>query len=243
MMMIHQGLVVDGGGEKKGIVGMVVGIVGIEGIVVGRLGSEVAGNGGSVTFGITGMVGNVGIWVLGKSGSAVDFCRVCGVVGGRGVLGNGGNVVALGNVGITGSGGSVTCKRWRAATDGLLPQRDNAMATERSRNYNGNRMMTSQGLVVDGGGERRGIVGIVVGMVGIEGIVVGRLGSEVAGSGGIVTIGTVGMVGIWVLGNGGNVGFSRVGSVGKRALGSGGNVAALGNVGIAGNGGRDGITG
>ena len=136
MMMIHQGLVVDGGGERKGIVGMVVGIVGIEGIVVGRLGSEVAGNGGSATFGIAGMVGNVGIWVLGKSGSAVDFGRVCGTVGsvGRGVVGNGGNVAALGNVGIVGSGGSVTCKRWRAATDGLLPKRDNAMATERSRN-------------------------------------------------------------------------------------------------------------
>ncbi|XP_057496718.1 uncharacterized protein LOC130781533 [Actinidia eriantha] len=100
--------------------------------------------------------------------------------------------------------------------------------------------MTSQGLVVDGGGERRGIVGIVIGMVGMEGIVVGRFGSKVAGSGGSVTFGIVGMVGIWVLGNGGNVGF---GSVGKGVVGNGGNVVALGNVGIAGNGGKDGITG
>ncbi|GFY90796.1 hypothetical protein Acr_07g0009930 [Actinidia rufa] len=136
MTMIHQGLVVDGGGERKGIVGMVVGIVGIKGIVVGRLGSEVAGNGGSVPFGIAGMVGNVGIWVLGKGGSAVDFGRVGGAVGsvGSGVVGNGGNVATLGNVGIAGSGGSVTCKRWRAATDGLLLKRENVMATERSRN-------------------------------------------------------------------------------------------------------------
>ena len=65
---------VEGGGEKKGIVGMVVGIVGIEGIVVGMVGNEVAGNGGRVTFGIVGMAGKVGfgrdgIWVLGKGGN------------------------------------------------------------------------------------------------------------------------------------------------------------------------------
>jgi hypothetical protein len=48
----------------------------------------------------------------------------------------------------------------------------------------------------DGGGERKGIVGIVAGMVGIEGIVVGMVGNGVFGSG--------------LAGNGGNV-FGRVG--------------------------------
>ena len=66
----------------------------------------------------------------------------------------------------------------------------------------------------DGGGDRIGIVGIVVGMVGIEGIVVGMVGNGLAGRGGSVTLGIVGMVGnvgTWVLGNGGNVDFGRVG--------------------------------
>lgn len=54
-----QGLVVDGGGEKK---------EGIVGNVVGMLGSEVAGKGGRVTFGIAGMVGNTG---FGKDGICV----------------------------------------------------------------------------------------------------------------------------------------------------------------------------
>jgi hypothetical protein len=44
----------------------------------------------------------------------------------------------------------------------------------------------------DGGGERKGIVGIVVGMVGIEGIVVGMVGNGVFGSGGSVNVGRVG---------------------------------------------------
>lgn len=53
----------DGGGERKGIVGM----VGIEGIVVGIDGNGAVGNGGSVTFGAAGNVGlgRDGIWVLG----------------------------------------------------------------------------------------------------------------------------------------------------------------------------------
>jgi hypothetical protein len=57
---------------------------------------------------------------------------------------------------------------------------------------NGN--VASRGLVVhfDGGGERKGIVGIVAGMVGIEGIVVGMVGNGVAGSGGSVNVGRVG---------------------------------------------------
>ncbi|KAA8535261.1 hypothetical protein F0562_030264 [Nyssa sinensis] len=68
------------------------------------------------------------------------------------------------------------------------------------QDYDANGRMTSQGLVVERGGEKKGIVGIVVRMVGIEGIVVGMVSSEVAGSGGSVTCGTVGMVGkdgIW----------------------------------------------
>lgn len=64
---IRQVVHFDGGGEKNGIDG----ILEIEGIVVGKVGS--AGNGGSVTFGIVGIVGNagcgkVGIWVLGNGG-------------------------------------------------------------------------------------------------------------------------------------------------------------------------------
>ena len=86
---------VDGGGERKGIVGMVFGR---EGIVVGKLGSEVAGNGGSVTFGIVvGIVGRVGIWVLGKVGTGGNV-----VVGRVGIVGNGGKLT-LGRVGIFGT--------------------------------------------------------------------------------------------------------------------------------------------
>ncbi|CAL5368420.1 unnamed protein product [Camellia sinensis] len=84
-------------------------------------------------------------------------------------------------------------------------------------------------------------------MVGIEieGITVGIAGSEVAGSGGRVNVGTVGLVGsvglgkvdgIWVLGSGGSVGIGKlgiVGIVGKGILGNGGNVTL----------GRDGIVG
>ncbi|KAI8031907.1 hypothetical protein LOK49_LG01G02219 [Camellia lanceoleosa] len=85
-------------------------------------------------------------------------------------------------------------------------------------------------------------------MVGIEGIVVGMVGSEVAGSGGRVNLGTVD--GIWVVGSGGNVGIGKlgiVGIVGKGVLGNGGN-GAWGTVGIAGSGGSvtlgiDGIVG
>ena len=65
----------DGGGERKGIVGIVVGMVRMEGIVVGMVGSGTAGRGGSVTLGTVGMVGNVGTWVLGNGGN-VDIGRV-----------------------------------------------------------------------------------------------------------------------------------------------------------------------
>ncbi|CAL5373720.1 unnamed protein product [Camellia sinensis] len=80
--------------KRKGIDGMVVGMVGNEGIVVGMVGSEAAGNGGRVTLGSVGMVvGNAGfgkddgIWVLGKGGNVVF-----GKVGATGIVGNGGNV-------------------------------------------------------------------------------------------------------------------------------------------------------
>ncbi|KAK3017688.1 hypothetical protein RJ639_004055 [Escallonia herrerae] len=108
----NAGLVVDGGGEKKGFLGTVVGMAGIDGIVVGMVGSEVAGKGGSVTFGTDGIVGKVGfgkdgIWVLGSGGSE-DFGKVVGAVGsvGKGDVGIGGNA-AFGSVGMAGSGGNV----------------------------------------------------------------------------------------------------------------------------------------
>ncbi|XP_057496720.1 uncharacterized protein LOC130781535 [Actinidia eriantha] len=300
---------------------MVVGM-GIEGNVVGMVGSEVAGSGGRVTFGTAGMVGNVGIgkddgiWVLGKGGNVVGFGKV-GAVGnvGKAVLGNGGNV-ACGMVGIVGNGGNTTlgragivgtvCSSWRAAQVIWVLESANAKIRDRTKqcwkaaifgdsmanpspkywrwmktlrgagDRNSGRNESSYqnqiecpsvtptwdlGIIFpdhksgkkamfDGGGEKNGIVGMVVGMVGIEGNVVGNVGSEVAGSGGRVTLGTAGMVGsvgigkdegIWVLGKGGNVvGFGKVGavgSVGKAVVGNGGSVA-WGMVGIAGNGGN-----
>ncbi|KAK9228576.1 hypothetical protein WN944_021528 [Citrus x changshan-huyou] len=62
----------DKGGERNGMIGIRVGVLGVEGIVVGIGGRGVAGNGGSVkTFWAVGKVGNVGFgkdgsWVLGK---------------------------------------------------------------------------------------------------------------------------------------------------------------------------------
>ncbi|KAK3013226.1 hypothetical protein RJ639_009044 [Escallonia herrerae] len=137
--LASHGLVVDGGGEKNGILGRVVGMLGIEGTVVGMVGNGVAGNGGSVTLGILGMVGSVGfgrdgIWVLGKGGN-VGFGKLVGIVGrvGKEVAGNGAST-AVGRVGVAGNGGSValgrvgmvgsvgigrepaTCNSWRAAT-------------------------------------------------------------------------------------------------------------------------------
>ncbi|KAA8546727.1 hypothetical protein F0562_003166 [Nyssa sinensis] len=134
-----QGLVVEGGGEKKGIVGM------IEGIVVGMVGSGVAGNGGRVTFGSVGIVGNVGfgrdgIWVLGKGGN-VGFGKVGAI--GKEVLGNGGNV-AVGKVGIAGRGGIVgsvgatggeACNRLRAARLTWMLETENAMMKDRTKQW------------------------------------------------------------------------------------------------------------
>ena len=89
---------------------------------------------------------------------------------------------------------------------------------------------------LDGGGEKKGIEGIEV---GIEGIVDGIFGNEVtAGMGGTATLGTVGNVG--------NVGFGKdgrfVGNVGKGVLDNGGNAAA-GKFGMEGNVGIEGIVG
>lgn len=80
---------------------------------------------------------------------------------------------------------------------------------------------------MDGGGEKKGIAGIVVGTeVGME------------GRGGSVSFGRVGIVGIgidgtWVLGKGGNVAPGKAGSVGSEAAGRGGSVT-LGSVGMVG---------
>ena len=79
-------------------------MVGIEGIVVGMVGSKVAaGSGGRVTLGVTSIVGNVGIFgkevgirVLGSGGS-IGF-GMLGAVG----IGNGGSVT-FGGYGIVGT--------------------------------------------------------------------------------------------------------------------------------------------
>ena len=140
-----QGLVVAGGGERNGIEGIVVGIVGIEGMV-----GKVVGSGGNVSFGIEGMVGMLGSggsvalgkegWVVGKDGNVG-----CGMVGrdGKGGIvglgrvgseeGKGGNV-GFGRVGITGvvgtEGGAVS-KRLRAAR--LTSMLENESRTKRDK--------------------------------------------------------------------------------------------------------------
>ncbi|KAK8513007.1 hypothetical protein V6N12_030413 [Hibiscus sabdariffa] len=79
----------------------------------------------------------------------------------------------------------------------------------------------SQGLLVDGGGERKGMEGIVVGIVGIE----GKLGN-----GGRVTFGTVGKLGM--VGSGGSEpGFGSAGKAGIVGCGS----PIVGKVGMGGN--------
>ncbi|GFS35070.1 hypothetical protein Acr_00g0037650 [Actinidia rufa] len=119
---------------------MVVGMVGIEGNVVGNVGSEVAGSGGRLTLGTAGMVGSVGIgkdegiWVVGNGGNVVGFGKVGAV--GKAVLGNGGSV-AWGMVGIAGNGGNATvgtvCSRWRAAVVVWTIDSDSAKNRERAK--------------------------------------------------------------------------------------------------------------
>ncbi|KAI4299142.1 hypothetical protein L6164_032630 [Bauhinia variegata] len=97
-----QGLeVVEGGGEKNGMEGMVVGIVGIEGM----FGSEVAGNGGKVAVGKLGMFGRGGKVGLGRDGFVVGNvgCGRDGIVGKGGILpsvGIGGKGGKLGKFGV-----------------------------------------------------------------------------------------------------------------------------------------------
>ncbi|KAK4411723.1 IMPACT family member in pol 5'region [Sesamum angolense] len=74
----------EGGGERKGKDGIVVGIE-------GKVGSGVADNGGGTTFGMAGMVDG--------NGGSVGFGR-------DGLVGSGGSV-AVGKFGMAGSGGNV----------------------------------------------------------------------------------------------------------------------------------------
>ncbi|KAF5743932.1 hypothetical protein HS088_TW08G00520 [Tripterygium wilfordii] len=84
------------------------------------------------------------------------------------------------------------------------------------------RTEASQGL---GGGEKNGMEGMVVGMLGIEGML---------GNGGNVTLGRVGILGI--LGNGGRVGIGKDGCVVGRV-----GIVGCGSDGIVGRGGKFGI--
>lgn len=88
----------EGGGERKGMEGMVVGIV-----KVGIEGNEfIGGSGGRVLVRDGSVVGSEG-----KGGTVV-----WGSVGSEG---KGGNAAGLGKEGIVGKFGAVFCKRWRAA--------------------------------------------------------------------------------------------------------------------------------
>ncbi|WOG97619.1 hypothetical protein DCAR_0416960 [Daucus carota subsp. sativus] len=88
-----------------------VNVEGIEGMVVGNVGS-VAGKGGNVTFGIVeGMVGRVGI--VGSVGRGVAGKGGNTTFGSVGIAGNGG-IETLGKGGIFGRVGAEVCSRWRA---------------------------------------------------------------------------------------------------------------------------------
>ena len=136
--MSSQGLVVAGGGERNGIEGIVVGIVGIEGMV-----GKVVGRGGNVSFGIEGMAGMLGSGgsvALGKDGNVG-----CGIVGRDGKGGNvglgrvgsdegkGGNVGfgRLGITGVVGTEGEAVSKRRRAAR--LTSMLENDSRTKRDK--------------------------------------------------------------------------------------------------------------
>ena len=77
-------------------------MLGIEGIVVGRVGREVAGNGGSVV-GMSGFMGSEGKGFEGIGG-IVGFGKLVGAIG---RVGKGGMVLGFGSVGIEGNGGIV----------------------------------------------------------------------------------------------------------------------------------------
>jgi len=84
-------------------------VVGIE----GKLGSEVAGSGGRVSFGMVGMVGR-------------DGCGRDGIVGKGGTL-PWGCVGIVGKEGMPGKFGAVVCKRWRAARPISMHEKEIAM--------------------------------------------------------------------------------------------------------------------
>ncbi|CAN6567902.1 unnamed protein product [Malus baccata var. baccata] len=107
------------------MLGIVDGMVGIEGIVVGNDGSGLAGNGGNglegrggkVALGCVGNEGNGGNVVLGCVGNEGNGGNV--VLGRVGTEGNGGNVVfgrdGMVGTGSAGGGAAGVSKRWRAA--------------------------------------------------------------------------------------------------------------------------------
>lgn len=115
-------------------------MVGIEGNVVGMVGSGVAGNGGRGTAGMVGSVGfgkAVGIWALGSGGNAVGIVGSgCGWVawGTVGIAGNGGNAT-LGNAGIVGMVGGVVVvwSRFRAPRLVWMVEKDRTMMRERTK--------------------------------------------------------------------------------------------------------------
>ncbi|CAJ1936120.1 unnamed protein product [Sphenostylis stenocarpa] len=183
-----QGLEVEGGEEKKGK----------EGMVDGKFGNE-AGIGGRLRE------GSVGIMLGSKGGSVVGLGRVIEVPGKFGVV--------------------VVCKSWRDAKlklmlekvttttrkKGVMKDLLEAMVDELKRRVEGSdyECVEVKGeevhgeVVVEGGGERKGREGKVVG------IMVGNEGKLVGGSGGRVSCGKVGMLMLGIEGCG------RDGIVGK----------------------------
>ena len=138
-----QGLVFEGGGERKGMDG----IVGMEGM----LGSEVAGRGGKLNFGrVVGIEGKLGSG--GKVGlGSWDGCgRVVGIEG------NGGNVVVgFGKFGMVGKGGKfgkfggvVVCKSWRAARPPLILLRTAKTAKNKAKKMELRKAMAEMKLMI-----------------------------------------------------------------------------------------------
>ena len=133
-------------------------MLGIEGIVVGRVGREVAGNGGSVV-GMSGFVGSEGKGFEGIGG-IVGFGKLVGPIG---RVGKGGIVLGFGSVGIEGNGGIVgsvglgsdgiwgngnagggaagVSNKWRAAKLVLGKSDDKAMIIDRMKKLLGKAMV------------------------------------------------------------------------------------------------------
>ncbi|KAF5733268.1 glycine alanine and asparagine-rich protein-like [Tripterygium wilfordii] len=141
-----QGLVVDGGGVKNGMEGMVVGMLGIEGML---------GNGGNVTFGIVGILGILGsggrdgrgsdgivgivgcgsdgiVGIVGCGSDGIVGIVGCGSDGIVGIVGCGSDgivgIVGCGSDGIFGRGGKFgICRRLRAARPTSMLENAKAM--------------------------------------------------------------------------------------------------------------------